>query len=158
MNLAPLLVGLLMGLGLLAYPTPVVSEPSTVSVHVQEFLESKDSPLAPHTEFLMEKKHWKLLIAISAIESQYCVRQLENNCWGITSVEGGYRKFADLEEAITEADALIERWQQRGRWLTVEDMNCHFVVPCNNNWVSVVNTVIAHLNELQQRQGESDVR
>lgn len=136
-----------MGLGLLAYPTPVVSEPLPVSVEVQEFLESKDSPLAPHTEFLMEKKHWKLLIAISAIESQYCVRQLGNNCWGIGGGES-YRKYATIEEAITDADELITHWQEKGRWLTVEDMDGHYVVPSNPNWVRVVNSVLTRLNEM----------
>lgn len=117
---------------------------------VRVFLESKDSPLAGHTTLLLQQEHWKLVIAISAIESTYCKRQLGNNCWGITNVEGGYKKYATLDEAIVDANDLITRWQARGRWLTVEDMNCHYVVPCNPNWVSVVNTVLATLETYER--------
>jgi hypothetical protein len=28
-------------------------------------------------------------------------------------------------------------------------MNCHYVQPCNENWVRVVNQVLNQLNELQ---------
>lgn len=115
---------------------------------VSQYLESKNSPLAAHTEHLLGLKHWKLIIAVSAIESSYCKRQLNHNCWGITSTQGGYRSYSSFPEAASDADALIERWQQRGRWLSVEDMNCHYVVPCNPNWVHVVNLVLSELNAL----------
>lgn len=116
---------------------------------IRGFLESKESPLAQETDFLLEHKHWKLLIAISAIESQYCKRQLGFNCWGIGG-DSAYRHYSSIREAITDADALIEKWQQKGRWLTVEDMNCHYVVPCNPNWVNTVNKVLAELETYEQ--------
>ena len=133
------------------YEAPVVVEAevatSTLQSSVKEFLESKGSPLAPETELLLEQKHWKLLIAISAIESQYCKRQLGYNCWGIGG-DSAYRHYESYADAIVDADALIEHWQIKGRWLTVEDMNCHYVVPCNDNWVRVVNKVLADLEQL----------
>ena len=130
----------------------ILATPSTLTVvnvpdpapQVKEFLESKNSPLAPETDVLLQQKHWKLLIAISAIESQYCTRQLGNNCWGIGG-DSAYRHYGSVREAIIDANALIEKWQARGRWLTVEDMNCHYVQPCNPNWVNVVNKVLAEL-------------
>lgn len=118
----------------------------TLKSEVQAFLESKDSPLAPHTDLLLKQEHWKLLVAISAIESQYCTRQLGNNCWGIGG-DSAYKHYNSVEDAIIDANALITRWQSRGRWLTVEDMNCHYVVPCNPNWVAVVNKVLNQMNE-----------
>lgn len=118
-------------------PEPPVSQ-------VRGYLESKGSPLAPETDVLLQQKHWKLLIAISAIESQYCKRQLGNNCWGIGG-DSAYRHYDSIRDAIIDAENLITRWQERGRWLTVEDMNCHYVVPCNPNWVSVVNKVLKEL-------------
>lgn len=119
---------------------------------VRGLLESKKSPLAPETDLLLEQKHWKLLIAISAIESQYCTRQLGNNCWGIGG-DSAYRHYSSIPEAIADADALIERWQKKGRWLTVDDMNCHYVVPCNPNWVSVVNRNLEILTTYERRAG-----
>ena len=127
-------------------PSFQVVDPQTLRDDVQAFLESKKSPLAPHINLLLAQEHWKLLIAISAIESQYCIRQLGNNCWGITKPNGGYKEYADFPEAIVDANGLITRWQTKGRWLTVEDMNCHYVVPCNPTWVSVV---YKNLNQLE---------
>ena len=117
---------------------------SQQNIFVKKFLESKESPLAPHTELLLQQKHWKLLIAISAIESQYCKRKIGFNCWGIGG-DSAYRKYKSIPEAIVDANGLIERWQKKGRWLTVDDMNCHYVQPCNPNWVRVVNKVLIQL-------------
>jgi len=116
---------------------------------IKEFLINKDSPLAQETDFLLDQRHWKLLIAISAIESQYCKRQIAYNCWGIGG-DSAYRHYSSLREAIIDADALITKWQERGRWLTIEDMNCHYVVPCNPNWVRVVNSNLAELDSYER--------
>lgn len=126
-----------------------VPEPEDkTSEAVRLFLESKNSPLADHVDQLIGKKHWKLIIAVSAIESSYCKRKIAFNCWGIMKGSGGLRRYESYSEAIDDVDALLERRQQQGRWLTVEAMNCSYVVPCNPNWVSVVNGVMKNLNEL----------
>lgn len=112
---------------------------------VVAYLQTKNSPLTrEEVSLLVAQKHGDLLIAISAIESQYCKRQLGYNCWGIGG-DSAYRHYKNFSEAIIDADALITRWQARGRWLTVEDMNCHYVVPCNENWVRTVNKVLQDL-------------
>lgn len=118
---------------------------------VRLYLNAKKSPLADHAEQLLEKKHWRLIIAISAIESSYCKRKLAFNCWGIMKGSGGLRQYESYSEAIDDVDALLERRQQQGRWLTVEAMNCSYVVPCNPNWVAVVNGVLKNLDELIPR-------
>lgn len=128
------------------------AQASQLNKDIQAFLEDKDSPLTPETELLLQQKHWKLLIAISAIESQYCKRQLGWNCWGIGG-DSAYRKYPSIREAIVDANNLIEHWQQKGRWLTIEDMNCHYVVPCNPNWVKVVTQVLGEMNQYEQRLG-----
>lgn len=142
------------GSGLSTTSEAVLTTEQTLKLEedVRGYLESKDSPLAPHTALLLKQEHWQLIIAVSAIESSYCKRQLGNNCWGITNVEGGYKKYATLDEAIVDANGLITRWQARGRWLTVEDMNCHYVVPCNPNWVYVVNTVLSQLETYERNR------
>ena len=131
-------------------PLEVKLKSNNLNSEVGAYLKSKRSPLASHLDTLLEQEHWKLIIAISAIESSYCKRQLGNNCWGITDTSGAYKSYASFDEAIIDANGLITRWQARGRWLTVDDMNCHFVVPCNPNWVYVVNTVLAQL-EIYER-------
>ena len=154
-------VGLLLPLLLLAphrtatvepQPEAVQEEqpPSTEAV-VKQYLESKQSPLAAHTEFLLQHEHWKLLIAVSAIESQFCKRKIDFNCWGIGG-DSAYRHYKSYEEAITDAHNLIEKWHAKGRWLTVEDMNGSYVVPGNPNWVRVVNHTLEEIeSELKSK-------
>ena len=123
-------------------------EATQLNTRLREFLESKQSPLVPDTEFILELKHWKLLIAVSAIESQYCKRQLGYNCWGIGGDEH-YRYYSSFRTAAVDTNDLIEDWQKKGKWLTVEAMNCSYVVPCSENWVRVVNQNLKVLNELK---------
>ncbi len=131
---------------------PIIPQEPQLNVLVRGFLASKDSPLAPETDLLLKQKHWKLLVAISAIESQYCKRQLGWNCWGIGG-DSAYRHYESIRAAIVDANNLISYWQQLGRWLTVEDMDCHYVSPCNQNWVRVVNKVLNELEVYEQSVG-----
>ncbi len=122
---------------------PIPQEPQ-LNILIRGFLASKKSPLASETDFLLQQKHWKLLIAISAIESQYCKRQLGNNCFGLGG-DYAYRQYSSYRASIIDANDLIESWQRKGKWLTVESMNCSWVVPCNPNWVKVVNQILNDL-------------
>lgn len=126
-----------------------IAQQMELNSQVRGFLESKKSPLAQETDYLLTQKHWKLLIAISAIESQYCTKQLGWNCWGIGG-DSAYRHYSSIIEGIKDANDLIERWQKKGRWLTVDDMNCHYVQPCNPNWVRVVNKVLKQLDSYER--------
>lgn len=126
-----------------------VAPQSELQSEVSLYLESKHSPLAPYANTLVGLNHWRLIIAISSIESQYCKYQLGNNCWGITTAAGGYAHYSDFGAGAIAEEALIERWQARGKWLTVESMNCSYVVPCNPNWVRTVNATLAQLSKIQ---------
>lgn len=128
--------------------TTVAVATTTQQQKVYDYLDKKHSPLKSETALILNQKHWQLIIAISAIESQFCNRQLGLNCWGITSMEGGYKHYKNLAEGIVDAERLIERRQKQKRWLTVEQMNCSWVVPCNSNWVNTVNLVQKQLNSL----------
>lgn len=132
----------------LGKPLEVKLKPTPLNEQVTEFLESKDSPLSSHTSTLLEQEHWKLIVAISAIESSYCKRQRGYNCWGITDASGAYKSYASFDEAIVDANELITRWQARGKWLSISDMDGHYVVPSNPNWVRVVTSVLSALNQL----------
>lgn len=150
------LVGLLIPISLLFFPTTTVIEPDAepeIKIQINEralvrgYLDSKSSPLAEHTDYLLTKPTWKLLIAVSSIESQFCKRQVDFNCWGIGG-DSAYRHYKNHEEAIDDADRVIQYWQAKGRWLTVEDMNCHYVQPCSPNWVKVVNKTLQEIKNL----------
>ena len=125
-----------------ANPVVIQQDPTN---KVVTYLQGKQSPLSQEeVSLLVEQKHWKLLIAISAIESQYCKRQLYFNCWGVGG-DSHYRRYENFSEAIIDANDLITRWQARGRWLTVSDMNGHYVQPYNENWERTVNKVLQEI-------------
>ena len=126
-------------------PERATAQQLNLEFQLKGYLNSRHSPLSNEISYLLEQEHWKLLIAVSAIESQFCTKQVGFNCWGVTQLDGKYRRFESLREGIKETNDLIERWQNRGRWLTVNDMNCHYVQPCNPNWVKVVNKVLGEL-------------
>jgi hypothetical protein len=124
-------------------------EPPSIKAVVEEYLKSKDSPLAEHVDVLLQQPHWELLIAVSNIESSWCTRKIDYNCWGIGG-DSAYRHYVGYEEAIRDAELVIKGWQERGRWLTVDDMNCHYVVPCNQNWVNVVKNTLQEIEEIKK--------
>jgi hypothetical protein len=125
-------------------PVPAVST-TTPQFPLAQYLKSKKSPLVPDAEYLLTQKHWRLLVAISAIESQYCKRLIAYNCFGVGG-DSAYRHYASYRESVIDAEALIEKWQAKGKWLTIDSMNCSYVVPCNDNWVRVVKKVYGELN------------
>lgn len=143
------------GIGLLFIPTtkaPTVEERSVEAHQVKlekvvAYLQTKDSPLS-HEEvsLLVKQEHANLLIAIMGIESQFCKRQLHYNCFGVGG-DSAYRHYNNFSESIVDADALITHWQDKGKWLTVETMDCSYVVPCNPNWVRVVNKILDDIKD-----------
>lgn len=128
--------------------SPEVQIPTKVNTEVvKAYLIGKGSPLADHVDTLMDQKHWKLLLAISHIESSWCTKKIAYNCWGIGG-DSAYRKYPGYDEAIIDANELIEKWQAKGRWLTVEDMNGSYVQPKNPNWENVVNKTLKEIETL----------
>ena len=135
-----------------AIPPIATTTVPSLTDEVQKYLQSKNSPLAPESAFLVQQKHWKLIIAISDAESSFCKHQLFFNCWGIKAGPGqphtdqGYAKYKSLQDAIKQTNDFIEKWQAKGKWLTPEQMNCSYVVPCSPNWLHTVKTILQELN------------
>lgn len=125
-------------------PTPPTKTEADV---LKAYLIAKQSPLSDYSELLLEQENWRLLVAISNIESQFCKRKVSFNCWGIGG-DSAYKHYSSYEEAIEDADAFIEKWHARGKWQTVEEMNCSYVVPCSANWVSATNATLKDLAEI----------
>ena len=115
---------------------------------IKEYLEKKESPLADHAEKIASQKHWRLLIAISHIESQFCKRKIAYNCWGLGG-DSNYQKYTGYSEAIEAANKLIEKFQQRGKWMTVESMMGSYVVPGSPNWRNTVNGTLEELKNIE---------
>jgi hypothetical protein len=125
---------------------PEADDHPSTEQKLESYLKEKESPLAEHTKTLIEQKHWKLIVAISRIESQHCKIQKGFNCWGVGG-DHAYRTYENYAEAIKDVNDLIEYWQSEGKWLTPEEMNCSYVVPCNQNWVDVTKAELANIEK-----------
>ena len=149
-----LLIGALLILIFVGFPTKTSSdEPplqSQIAPLLGKYLAEKESPLAPDAEFLVGLPHWKLVVALSAAESSLCKHEVGNNCWGIVSGDSSYQSYRSFREGAQAANDLIERRQSQGMWLSVEDMNCSYVVPCNPVWVRNVNYVLGILGNIER--------
>lgn len=142
-------------------PQVVSPTPAVLSLEnaVSYFFIENQSPLYFETAYLLTKPHWKLIVAISHDETQYCTigTGLVNNCWGIKAVKGqkatpgGYAKYATLRIALDAAEDLLAKKQKAGKWLTVDAMNCTYVVPCSPNWVHTVKTTLSELDRLENQ-------
>ena len=112
---------------------------------LQTYLESKQSPLAIKSAYLLNQRDWELIIAISHAESNMCKRQLGNNCWGIGG--GNHRKYPNLEFAISDAQLVIGKYVDRGAD-TPETMLRRYVGWNNQTWVVAVNQILSQLDQL----------
>lgn len=119
--------------------------PIPLHVQVQEYLLTKKSPLAPQADYLIKLPHWKLILAISNAEGQFCQHQLYYNCWGLGGNQN-LREYSSYKASLQDINDFIESWQVKGKWMTPEQMNCSYVVPCSPNWLR---TVKATLKELE---------
>jgi len=114
---------------------------------LRNYLESKNSPLAPSAEHILKHQNWKLVLAISNGESTMCKRQMYNNCWGVGGA-WNLKRYKSLEEAFTDVNRLLtEKYVARGADAPAKIVNRYVGHP-NANWVLAVNQVLNQLNQL----------
>lgn len=110
---------------------------------LQNFLQSKNSPLAPYAELIISESDryavdWTKIVAISRMESDYGNRIPKNsfNAWGL----GGHNlmHFENWEEAIRyEAKLLGESYKQAEN-NGVKVKYCPSSDGCNQQWSFIV--------------------
>lgn len=116
---------------------------------LRTYLSDRKSPLAAYAQLLSESPYSSTIIGISAIEQRFCTIRPStspNNCWGIMG-KAGLQKYADLGQGIAAIDALLAKYESRGKD-TIEELNGYYVVPASNNWLSTVLKVKAELESL----------
>lgn len=113
---------------------------------LEEYLRSKGSPIAEHANLVLKNKHYRLILAISFAEGNFCKHQIRAyNCWGI----GGTKPetYANYDEAFQRADNLIQKYQDRGM-TSAETMRTTWVGWHNDSWIVAVNQVLDELKEI----------
>lgn len=115
---------------------------------LEEYLISKQSPLAPYAGLLVAEadKHdigWTKSVSISSIESQFgkLIKPGSHNAWGIMAFSGGkrtgIRMFNSWEEAIKYHAALLGNNYKVNEYDAIQEKYCPSF-ECNPKWVDHV--------------------
>jgi hypothetical protein len=135
----------------LSIATVTQSDPLTVNLH--DYLEQHNSPLADYTTQLLSHDNWKMVIAISFVESNMCQHNLHYNCSGIGG-PGHFYAFKDFGGWIDCMSTLLTN--RYGGW-SLDKMNGVYVQPRSVNWGLGSKRILAQLTDLEQ-QSESQRR
>lgn len=118
----------------------------TLESQLIEFLKSKGSPLADYVSEILAQPNWKRIIAISHIESSFCTRKIDFNCWGIGG-DSRYRHYKNYSEAIIDANRVMETYKTK----TYAQMDGVYVQPYSANWLRVTTKTDGELTAIEQR-------
>jgi hypothetical protein len=123
-------------------------DPITINAPIlQDYLNSKGSPLAPYSEDILKHENWKLVLAISNGESTMCKRQLYNNCWGVGGA-WNLRRYDSFSDGFDDVNRLItDKYVAQGGD-TPEKIVRKYVGHASPNWVAAVNQTLTQLDQL----------
>lgn len=90
--------------------------PVTISPEIlTQYLESKNSPLAPYSAQILESPYWSVIIGICSVEQYGCSRAPDWNYWGLMKAGGGLQRFSSAEEGISAISTYLEKQVSQGR-------------------------------------------
>lgn len=118
-------------------------DPLTASLH--NYLVSYNSPLADYTNQLLSKDNWKMILAISFVESNMGVHHYYYNSSGIGGQEY-LRKYHNYGEWIDDMSNLLAT---RYNGWTLEKMDGVYVQPYSYNWALGSKKILAELTALE---------
>lgn len=117
---------------------------------LREFLEDKESPLAPYSEYIVEQSDingidWTIIVAISKIESNFCKNTItaSNNCWGLGG--SNFMYFDTFEDAISFEARLLNKHYRKGTNEAIKNKYCPASDGCNSSWADIVTDTTSEL-------------
>lgn len=113
---------------------------------VQQYLQSKRSPFASHTDTLLAQADWKIILSISNSESNMGLHCYRNNCSGIFG-KGGLRTYSSVDAWMVDFQALIDK---RYKNHSLSQMNGIYVYPRSNNWLKASTKVYNDLTNIEK--------
>jgi len=123
------------------------NHPEDIRVPIlEEYLTKRHSPAAGEAELILKHKNYRLVVAISFAEGNFCKHQIAPyNCWGI----GGARPeaYSDYDRAFTRANELIQKYIDGGLD-TPERMRDRWVGWQNDSWITAVNQALSDLKQI----------
>jgi len=124
-----------------------------LTVNLQAYLEDHNSPLQNYTSQLLNHDNWKTVVAISFVESNMCVHNLNYNCSGI----GGPGHFYAFKDFSGWIDCMSNLLATHYQGQTLDQMNGVYVQPKSPNWVYGSKKIYAELTALEQNAEQQRV-
>ncbi len=117
---------------------------------LQDYLESKGSPLAPYADQIVTLPQWQHALGITFVESNYCKRAANFNC-GSVGVKPGHsqwRQFTTPYDGFKAVSDLLEKPIYKDKYNTCKKKLKVYVVPGSPNWLRGCEKVEKEMNEL----------
>lgn len=115
---------------------------------LEDYLKSKNSPLASHVDALSDQTQWKLIIAIADAESSYCKRMKLNNCWGIGGA-WNLKSYDNYDQAISDVNRILEQHYIAAGLTSPDKIENKWVGHPNDNWQAAADQVMDDLKNVQ---------
>ena len=114
----------------------VNQDPLTAKLH--DYLAEYNSPLANYASEIVQQPQWQRALAISWVESNFCIHNVDNNCSGIGVAPGhpSWRKYDNNLEWFVDMTQLLEKPIYKDRFNTFEKMKGVYVQPGSRAWVN----------------------
>lgn len=77
---------------------------------LEDYLEKKNSPMAPCSETIIHLTNWKKIIARSAAESAFGKRSYNNNAWGVMQFNNGKATLKKMGNNWCEAVVAMDKF------------------------------------------------
>ena len=130
-----------------------IEQADPLNVDLQAYLQDHNSPLQSYTTQLLSKPNWKEVVAISFVESNMCVHNLNYNCSGIGG-PGHFYAFTNFGGWIDcMSNLLTTRYSDK----TLAQMNGVYVQPASANWLNGSTKVYNELTALEQTANQQRV-
>ena len=127
-----------------------ITSSDPLTIRLEKYLEEHNSPLAEYASEMIQQPQWQRALAISWVESNFCLHHQDNNCSGIGVAPGhpSWRKYPTHLEWFKDMAKLMERPLYKDKLTTFEKMRGVYVYPGSNSWVYGAKTKYAQLMAL----------
>jgi hypothetical protein len=109
-----------------------------LTVKLKAYFEKYNSPYAEYAAEIPKIPLWQKSIAISWVESNYCIKAMNKNCSSIGVAPGHklWRKYNTELDWLKDMSRLMHKPLYSEKYNTFEKMRGVYVVPGSNAWVN----------------------
>lgn len=148
-------------LALTSIQTPIIGVRDIRAEILKTYLERNDSPLASYSEVFVKEADknnidWKLLVAISGVESTFgkAIPSYSFNGWGFGIYGNHVLRFHSWEEGIaTVSQSLRNEYMDKYKAKNIHEIGSLYA--SDNGWAYKVDNYMQKLSEIEEEQEEN---